>query len=97
MTERKIYAISLESAEAVQAALGGRSGGGDGGMEARLARVEASVGHIQTDISEIKGDLRKILGALLAAFLILGGMMLTGYLRMSDQISQIQTELASKH
>lgn len=36
--------------------------GGDGGgdMEARVAKLEASVEHIQTDISDIKIDIREI-------------------------------------
>ena len=34
--------------------------GGDGGMEARIAKLESDVGHIQTDVADIKADLRKI-------------------------------------
>jgi hypothetical protein len=48
-----------------------KSGGGGGtsdGMEARVAKLEASVEHIQKDIAEIKGDVREFrsgIGALL--------------------------------
>jgi hypothetical protein len=36
------------------------SSGGDGGMEARVARLEASVSHIEKDIVDIKADIKDI-------------------------------------
>jgi hypothetical protein len=47
--------------------------GGGGSMEARVARLEASVGHIQTDISDIKQDLRNFRASVDQKFLWLLG------------------------
>lgn len=66
-------------------------------MEARVAKLESDVAHIQRDIGEIKGDIREIdrkifrhfliLGAMIiAAFLILAGMLSTGFFRLSDRM-----------
>jgi hypothetical protein len=38
----------------------GGSGPHDPGMESRVAKVEADVGHIQHDITDIKTDIREI-------------------------------------
>ena len=32
----------------------------DGGMEARVARLETTVEHIQSDLTELKGDVRDL-------------------------------------
>jgi len=34
----------------------------DGGMEARVAKLEASMEHVQQDISELRSDVREIRG-----------------------------------
>jgi len=47
------------------------SGGGDGGMESRISRLEAHVEHIQSDTTEIKGDLRSMLNQGKNAFILI--------------------------
>lgn len=74
---------------------GGRWGGGDGGgMESRVARLEAAVEHLQRDVVEIKNqinalrndvsgirttDFRLIFGAIITVALGLAGLMATGF------------------
>lgn len=45
-----------DSPHHAQAASGGPPG--NGGIENRLAKLEADMGHIQNDIAEMKGDIR---------------------------------------
>ena len=69
-----------------------KSGGGgdDGGMEARIAKLEAAVEHIEKDIRDIKQDVREMrsdmrsdfrlqFGALITAALGLAGLMAHGF------------------
>jgi len=56
-------------------------------MEARVAALEAHFEHIRDDVRDIKGDIRLILGVLGSGFLVLAGMMIAGYLRLSDAIA----------
>lgn len=74
---------------------GGRWGGGDGGgMESRVARLEAAVEYLQRDVVEIKGhinalrndvsgirttDFRLIFGAIITVALGLAGLVATGF------------------
>lgn len=39
---------------------GGGGGGTSGGMEARVAALEAHVAHIQTDVSDLKADVKGV-------------------------------------
>ncbi len=48
-------------------------------METRVAVLEKTVEHIEKDLSEIKGDIRILLGALIAGFLLLSGLMAHGF------------------
>jgi hypothetical protein len=68
----------------------GGSGGDDGGMEARVAKLEATVEHIQRDLTDIKQDVREIRssmstdfrltwGGLIALALGLAGLMAKGF------------------
>ena len=68
----------------------GGGGGHNGGMEARVAKLEAVLEHVQTDIADIKQDLRDfrksvdsrflwLLGAYGAGFLVLLGAMAHGF------------------
>ena len=55
-----------------------RHGGGgappiDTGMEARVAKLEASINHVERDIGEIKADLRSLLRGGIGAFLVTSG------------------------
>lgn len=79
-------------------------GGTPPGLDSRVAKVEATVEHIQEDIKEIKGDVRavgkkvddhlKILaGMIIAAFLLLGGMIITGYLRITDKMETVNDRI----
>lgn len=56
-------------------ALAGDGGGThDGGMEARLAKLEASMEHVQEDIRDIKTDIREVRSSLRADLLwMIGG------------------------
>lgn len=38
----------------------GGGGGNDGGMEARVAKLESDVSHIQADVGEVRSDLRSV-------------------------------------
>lgn len=78
-------------------------GGYPPGIEARVAKVEATVEHIQRDTSDIKTDLRDLrkkvdthliilAGMIIAAFLMLGGMLVAGYLRISDRMDVVSNE-----
>jgi hypothetical protein len=69
---------------------GGRGGGDDGGMEARVAKLEAAVEHIQVVVGEIKADLREVrrdmrgdfrllFGAVIFVALGLAGLMAKGF------------------
>lgn len=56
-------------------------GGGDnGGMEARVAKLEAASEYIQRDIAEIKSDLRTLAAKVDSHFLILAGMIIAATL-----------------
>lgn len=65
-------------------------GPGDGGMEARIAKLESDVSHIASDVGEIKTDIRElrnqggtdfrlIFGAIIAVALGLAGLMVHGF------------------
>ena len=69
---------------------GGSGGGNNGAMEARVAKLEASMEYIQREIGEIKTDVRQIkdhartdfrmlFGALIAVALGLAGLMAKGF------------------
>lgn len=73
---------------------GGDGGGYDGGMEARISKLETTVEYIQRDIKELKEDVRSIrtditgirttdfrllFGAIIAVALGLAGMMAKGF------------------
>lgn len=78
------------NAEATGLVARGDGGGDDGGMEIRLAKLEASMEHVQQDVSDIKQDLREIkkdaradfrllFGALIAVALGLAALMAHGF------------------
>lgn len=65
-------------------------GGDDGGMEARIAKLESDVAHVQRDISDIKDDIREMKrdqrtdfrltwGALIFVALGLAGLLAKGF------------------
>jgi hypothetical protein len=60
-------------------------------MEARVARLESDVDHIKTTLTDIKIDIRELRALMLAglsgSFLILGGMLVFGYFRLTDLIT----------
>lgn len=59
----------------------------DGGMEARLSKLEATMNYVQRDIAELKTDVRAIrttdfrllFGAIIAVALGLSGLMAKGF------------------
>jgi hypothetical protein len=73
----------------------GTSGGGDdGGMEARVAKLEAALSHVERDVGEVRSDLKEVrrditsirttdfrllFGAIIAVALGLAGMMTKGF------------------
>jgi hypothetical protein len=91
-----IYAIGddalMNLAEKMSGGSGAGSGAGSGGgsLEARVAKVEASMEHIQADVSAIKSDLRDLkkeanhdfrilFGAIITVTLGLAGLMAKGF------------------
>lgn len=88
--DRRIYAIGDDGLASLAEKLGGGSGDGGSGMEARLAKVESCVEHLQRDIGEIKTsltearkdqqtDFRIMFGALITVALGLAGLMAKGF------------------
>lgn len=68
----------------------GNGGGDDGGMEARIAKLEASMSHIERDIGELRSDVRELkrdqradfrltFGALIGVALGLAGLLAKGF------------------
>lgn len=68
----------------------GTGGGDNGGMEARVAKLEAAMEHVQQDLGEIKLDIREIkrdartdfrvlFGAIIALGIGLAGLMAKGF------------------
>ena len=51
----------------------GGGGGNNGGMEARVAKLESSVEYIQRDIGEIKTDIKEIRADMRSDFRLLFG------------------------
>jgi hypothetical protein len=88
---RRFEQIAAEIKEGRRSEFSGGAGGdGTSGMEARVAKVEASLEHIQTDISDVKGDIRSLrdnartdfrllFGAIIAVALGLAGLMAKGF------------------
>lgn len=63
-------------------------GGNNGGMEARVAKLEASVEHIQQDLAELKTDTRAIRDKVDNHFLILGGMIIAAVLGLAGLMAK---------
>ena len=90
--DTKIYAIgdeALQSIVAQSSSSGGRGNGGSG-LDARVAKVEATIEHIQSDTSEIKDDIRDLrrnaandfrilFGAIIGVALGLAGLIAKGF------------------
>lgn len=66
----------------------GGDGPHDGGMEARVAKLEAAVEHIQGDIAEIKADLRSLRDKVDAHMLILAGMIIAASLGLAGLMAR---------
>lgn len=73
----------------------GGSGSGGGGVEARIAKLEASVEHIQGDIGEIKHDYRHILYGGIGAFILTWGGLLVIAQNMYDKSENINSSISS--
>jgi hypothetical protein len=79
--------LSAASARASVRLDGGPGGGDDGGMEARMARLESDVEYMKRDIAELKTDVREIrttdfrliFGAIIATALGLAALMAGGF------------------
>ena len=52
---------------------GARGGSSGGGIEARIARLEAHLEHMQDDVKEIKGELKTLLWAGITGFAVTWG------------------------
>jgi hypothetical protein len=78
------YADLYQKVEELQAQARSRgseppSSGGGGSLEARIAKVEASVEHIERDVTEIKADLRRLLTFGIGAVAVLCGLLAHGF------------------
>ncbi|MRG66463.1 hypothetical protein GH789_14395 [Rhizobium pusense] len=61
--DRDIFARFTEAAEAAKREAdlrGGGNGGNNGGMEARLAKLEADMEYVKRDVSELRTDMRDV-------------------------------------
>ena len=84
--EEYIEKIGLES--------GGPSGpAGGGGIEARIARLEATIEHIDSQVSDIKKDVSRQLWAGIAAVGVILGVFATGYFRIDDRLTEISDRI----
>ena len=68
--ERKIAGASLD---------GGGGSGHDGGMEARLAKLEGLTEGTGKRIDRVEADLRLLLAATIGGFLLLAGLLAKGF------------------
>lgn len=79
--------------------------GDGGGLDSRVAKLEAAVEHIQSDVGEIKGDLRQIRqdmrgdfrwtwAGMATMFVLLAGLAITGYLRLDDRLLSINNNIS---
>jgi hypothetical protein len=90
----KIYAIGDAALQSIvdRSSSSGGSGGGNGGtgMDARVAKVEATIEHIQSDTSDIKenirdlrrnatNDFRILFAAIIGVAIGLAGLMAKGF------------------
>jgi hypothetical protein len=80
------FADRLERIEKVVDYGGG--GSNNGGMEARVAKLEAAVEYIQRDIAEIKSGLEKLREKVDSHFLILGGMIIATALGLAGLMAK---------
>ena len=62
--------------------------GGDGGMEARIAKLEADVENIKTNVTDIKTDIRDLRNNLNTKFLWMLGTFITLYLTLLGVIAK---------
>ncbi len=90
-----------EANQRLETSAGGRH---TGGMESRMAKVEAAVEHIDRAFTDTREDIRQIrdnlrvdfrilCGALVAGFLILAGSGLFAYNRLDDKIERLGARL----
>lgn len=63
-------------------------GGNDGGMEPRIARLEAAAEYIQRDIADIKHDVREIRSSMRADFLVTWGGIITAALGLALMVAK---------
>ncbi|MBC8267400.1 MAG: hypothetical protein H8E36_01475 [Rhodospirillaceae bacterium] len=104
--ELKIYTLdeaglaSLAQAVSDAPKAGGGGNGGGDGLDARLAKVEATIGHIQSDISEIKKDIREtrgdwkiLMGAIATTFVLLAGAGAAAYMNLGDKLFKMNESL----
>lgn len=81
-----------------------KSDGGDGtsgGMDPWQTSVESRLGQLHTDNSELRSALDSrflwLLSAFAAGFIVLGGMMIVGYLNLADKIDKVAAVVAALH
>lgn len=80
----------------------GDGGGHDGGMEARIAKLEAAaeftskrLDGIEKRIDRVDADLRMMLGGLVGGFLLLAGMLIAGYLKLDERFVRAEGRVTS--
>lgn len=62
--------------------------GYDGGMEARVAKLEAAMEFVQRELSDIKADLREVKRDARTDFRITWGAMITGFLSLAGLLAK---------
>lgn len=85
MTEPSQTALRLLALEAKLAEVLKGGGGGDnyGGMEARVAKLEATTGYILASVEDIKKDVREIRASATTDFRILFGALIVATLGLA--------------
>ncbi|MBI2236077.1 MAG: hypothetical protein HYU60_03835 [Magnetospirillum sp.] len=84
-----------EATKRVEQLESGGGGGHHGGMEARIAKLEALTETAGKRLDRIEQDLRMVLAALALGFLTLAGMTITSYLKVSDRLEGLSANIES--
>lgn len=107
---RNAYVDRAQAQAAAVNSYGGGSGGD--GMDAWQTSVESRLGQLHSDVSSLRTDLngridglsdrvdsnfKWLLGIYGAGFLTLAGMIIVGYLKLSDQIGDVAKAVAALH